>query len=72
MGRRTEERMSPRSRVVNTRAVLIEASYEIPERNLLIIVICHVVLFCNDSSMCLGEYILLVERRKCVNWKEKK
>jgi len=45
MGRRTEERMSLRGRMVNTRAVLIEASYEIPERDLLIVVVCHDVCY---------------------------
>jgi hypothetical protein len=44
MGRRTEGRVSLRSRVVNTCAVLVKASYEIPEWDLLIIV-CHVVCY---------------------------
>jgi hypothetical protein len=30
--------------MVNTRSVLLEASQEIPKRDLLIIVICHVVV----------------------------
>jgi hypothetical protein len=40
--------------VVNTCSVLLEASYEIPERDLLIVVVCHVYVYvCDDCSMCL-------------------
>jgi len=59
MGRRTEDRMSLRSRMVNTCAVLIEASYEIPEWNLLIIVVCHVECYVM-IIVCVGESIFFL------------